>query len=322
MIGRGLENRHIFNCDSDRQDFLNRLGINLSRCQSQCLAWAVMSNHYHLLIRVGTQPLSKLMAPILGGFAWSYNKRHDRSGYVFQNRFQSILCDDDSYLLELVRYIHLNPIRAGVLESISELDRYPWTGHSGLVTGKANDWHAVNEVLALFGRSLNKARHAYWQFVSSALRNGSDESDLTGGWIRSRKCWESVIHAKREHILRIGDERILGHPDFVNQVLAEDELRSNLISAREQEGWNLEILIEAVCTACGVELRNLRRKARNNQLSRAKSLICYWGVDQLGLSLNGIADRLQISQQAASKWYDKGLLLVEAEKLCLDGFAR
>ena len=98
----------------------------------QCLAWAIMSNHYHLLMRVGAQPLSKLMSPLLGGYASNYNRRHRRSGYVFQNRYKSILFDADSYLLELVRTIHLNPIKAKILKSLSQLDRYHWTGHAGL----------------------------------------------------------------------------------------------------------------------------------------------------------------------------------------------
>ena len=75
-----------------------------------------MTNHYHLLIRVGDQPLAKLMAPLLGGYAGHYNRRHRRSGYVFQNRYKSILCDADAYLLELMRYIHLDPLRAAIVK--------------------------------------------------------------------------------------------------------------------------------------------------------------------------------------------------------------
>ena len=119
VIGRGLERRYIFGEDTDKLDFLARLGKNLAHSQAQCLAWAIMSNHYHLLVRVSNRPLSRLMAPLLGGYAGSYNRRHRRSGYVFQNRYESILCDEESYLLELIRYIHLNRERneARLLES-------------------------------------------------------------------------------------------------------------------------------------------------------------------------------------------------------------
>ncbi len=103
IIGRGLERRNIFKQTVDKTDFLERLGIGLERVEAKCLAWVVMSNHYHLLVCNGNQPLSKLMGPILGGYASKYNRRHKRCGYVFQYRYKSILCDADEYLLELIR---------------------------------------------------------------------------------------------------------------------------------------------------------------------------------------------------------------------------
>ena len=111
-MGRGLERRFIFNTNADKKDFLIRFGENLTPVGARCLARALMSNHYHFLIQVSEAPLTKLMAPVLGGSAGNYNRRHNRCGYVFQNRYKSILIDADAYLLELVRYIHLNPVRA------------------------------------------------------------------------------------------------------------------------------------------------------------------------------------------------------------------
>ena len=96
IIGRGLERRFIFDAIEDKEEFLSRLGYNLNRCQAQCRAWTLMSNHYHLLIRASQKPLSKFMAPLLSGYAGYYNRRYHRSGYVFQNRFKSILCDTDN----------------------------------------------------------------------------------------------------------------------------------------------------------------------------------------------------------------------------------
>ena len=124
MIGRGLERRNIFDQDVDKRDFLERIGISLENSDALCFAWAVMSNHYHLLVKVGAKPLGKIMAPVLSGYAIKYNHRYSRSGYVFQNRFKSILCDEDEYLLKLVSYIHLNLWKAGMLTDLAALDNF------------------------------------------------------------------------------------------------------------------------------------------------------------------------------------------------------
>ena len=157
LIGRGFEQRFIFEENRDKEDFLSRLGDNLARSQTQCLAWALMSNHYHLLLRVESVPLCKLMAPVLGGFAGAYNRRRGRSGYVFQNRYKSILVDADHYLLELVRYIHLNPLRAGIIANAQELEDYRWTGHAGVLGKHLQIWHDTDATLRFFGNSKSTA---------------------------------------------------------------------------------------------------------------------------------------------------------------------
>jgi len=141
----------------------------------QCLAWTLMSNHYHLLVRVGSDPLAKLMAPLLGGYASSYNRRHNRCGYVFQNRYKSILCDADNYLLELVRYIHLNPLRAGIVANLKSLDFYPWTGHAGLMGKKQQVWQSVNEVLFFLVMILARLGRCIEILLAMALNSAGEE---------------------------------------------------------------------------------------------------------------------------------------------------
>src|SRR5690606_10860929 len=126
---RGIERRNIFRNDQDRDDFLQRIGPILEQTQTTCYAWALMSNHFHLLLRTGSYPVATVMRRLLTGYATSFNRRHRRQGHLFQNRYKSILCQEDAYFLELVRYIHLNPLRAGLVQDLDALNRYPFSGH-------------------------------------------------------------------------------------------------------------------------------------------------------------------------------------------------
>jgi len=133
IISRGIERSVIFQDDTDYNNFLNRLGTILQETDTCCFAWALVSNHFHLLLKTGLVPIATVMRRLLTGYVVTYNRRHCRYGYLFQNRYKSILCEEEPYLLELVRYIHLNPLRAEIVENLEALERYPYTGHSALM---------------------------------------------------------------------------------------------------------------------------------------------------------------------------------------------
>jgi len=132
IICRGIERRRIFYDNVDKDGFVKRLSAILSDTSTPCYAWALIPNHFHLLLRTGTAPIATVMRRLLTGYAVSFNRRHHRHGHVFQNRYKSILCQENPYLLELVRYIHLNPLRARVVSGLKKLDRYPYSGHPAL----------------------------------------------------------------------------------------------------------------------------------------------------------------------------------------------
>jgi len=138
VMARGIEGREIFKDEKDRKSFLDRLAVILEETQAQCYAWSLIPNHFHLLVRTGPTPLSKVMRRLMTGYAVTFNRRHKRSGHLFQNRYKSVICEEDPYLLELIRYIHLNPLRAGIAKDLKELDRYPWTGHSAILGKRKN----------------------------------------------------------------------------------------------------------------------------------------------------------------------------------------
>ena len=115
IIVRGIERKKIFLDDADRDAFLGRLGQVLIETRTDCLAWALLPNHGHFLLRTGLSAISTVMQRLLTGYAGQFNRRHRRHGHLFQNRFKSILCQEEPYLKPLVRYIHLNPLRANLV---------------------------------------------------------------------------------------------------------------------------------------------------------------------------------------------------------------
>jgi len=116
-----------------------------------------MSNHVHILFKSGKEGISSVMRKLLTWYAQYYNRRHHRSGQLFENRYKSILCDEDEYLLALLRYIHLNPLRAQLVKTMEGLDSYRWSGHRAII-GKAMDpWMDTGYVLAQFGSTRRKA---------------------------------------------------------------------------------------------------------------------------------------------------------------------
>ena len=133
VIVRGIERRNIFRDNTDRKNFIERFSKLLEETDTDCFAWALIPNHFHLLIRPNRTELKQFMRRLLIGYAINFNKRHHRVGHVFQNRYKSIVCEEENYLLELIRYIHLNPLRAKIVDDIASLNRYQWGGHSVLM---------------------------------------------------------------------------------------------------------------------------------------------------------------------------------------------
>lgn len=116
-----------------------------------------MPNHFHLLVRTGAQPLPQSVQKLLTGYVVNFNRRHKRYGHLFQNRDNSIVCEDDPYLLELTRDIHVNPVRGGVVRGLAALQTYPWAGHAAIMGGVPRAWQDSDTILAQFGTTRRDA---------------------------------------------------------------------------------------------------------------------------------------------------------------------
>jgi REP element-mobilizing transposase RayT len=215
---RGLERRALFRDDTDRADFVARLARLAAQRALTVYAWALLPNHAHFVVRTGKRPLPRSMRSLLTGYAGAFNRRHHRVGHLFQNRYKSIVVEEDVYLLELVRYLHLNPVRAKVLPDLHALDRYPWTGHSALLGTIPRPWQATAMILAQFGPSPRRARGAYRAFVAEGLPQGRRPEFQGGGLVRSAGGWGELVALRRAKEAVAGDARVLGGGDFVERL--------------------------------------------------------------------------------------------------------
>jgi len=184
VIVRGITRDKIFSDDADRRNFTRRLHALLRETDTICYAWALIPNHVHILLRPRRVPLSSFMRRLLTGYAVTHNKRHNRSGHLFQNRYKSIICKEDIYLLELIRYIHLNPLRAHFVPDMKSLDQYPWSGHAEIMVQQPGCGLDVEGVLSLFGQKASAARQEYRKFVADGMEMG-ERPELVGGGLHS-----------------------------------------------------------------------------------------------------------------------------------------
>ena len=167
LINRGIERREIFLDSGDYRAFLEILERVIVEGKHRCYGWVLMPNHFHLLVKTGEDSISRMMSRLSTSYAVFFNRRHARAGMLFQNRFKSVVCDAETYFKELVAYIHLNPLRAGLVKDLEELGAYPWSGHGVLLGKNKVGWQAVEETLGHFGRGAKKARHAYLEFLAN-----------------------------------------------------------------------------------------------------------------------------------------------------------
>jgi len=153
-----------------------------------------------LLFKKGLTPIATIMRRLLSGYAVYFNRRHRRYGHLFQNRYKSILCQEEAYLRELVRYIHLNPLRAKLVKDLKALEKYPYSGHSAVLGKVKRDWQQVDYVLSFFGKRKSDAKKAYRHFVEKGVRQGRRPELTGGGLVRSIGGWTALRALRNETV--------------------------------------------------------------------------------------------------------------------------
>jgi putative transposase len=289
VILRGIEGSNIFRDAEDRKYFLDRINSLVKETGTRILAWALMDNHVHLLLISGPSGLPTFMRRLLTGYAIGYNRKYRRFGHLFQNRYKSIICERDPYLLELVRYIHLNPLRAGLANDLEELENYPWCGH-GILTGRqTNDFQEKDFVLGFFGSKRKRAVQAYREFVAAGKGLGQRPELVGGGLIRSLGGWSQVLSLRKKGESETYDERILGDGDFVQGILEEaDQKLARQIRARKKAG-SLSKIIKERCHEAGVKEIELKSGSQRRAVSELRKRLCYYFNRDLGIPMAEIA---------------------------------
>ena len=298
VMVRGIERSDIFLDDDDRRNFLQRLSALLVKTGTDCFAWALIPNHFHLLLRCSSYDLSRFMRSLLTGYAVTFNRRHFRSGHLFQNRYKSIVCEEDSYLFELIRYIHLNPLRAGLAKDLEELAIYPWSGHGVLLGNSVFEGQPTDEILSHFGKKIKNARVAYRTFVADGVSMGK-RPELTGGGLK-----RSQLKGEQETGIGEYDERILGSGEFVASLRQEPNLSSRL--PRRMELCRLQ---QEVSDYFGIPAESINQRGRQNKNSLARELFCYLATRELGYSGTETGSLLRMGSSSVTRAARRGEVL-------------
>ena len=271
VISRGNQRQKIFFDDRDRKKYLELL-FGLGEAYGFRLhGYVLMSNHVHLLMEAGAVPLSRFMQRLGSGYTQYFNRRRGLVGHLFQGRYRAILCDKASYLLELTRYLHLNPVRAKV---VKEPGAYVWSSYRAYVREKGEqEGLETAEVLGQFSRRVIEAKRLYRRFVLEGLGEGH-----------------------KEEYYELLDGRILGGQEFAER-----------IKARAGEKGRLRIkvkpgdFLERVCVALGKAKESVVGAAKDRDRVRARELICYLGRSCTELSVNSLAQTLKVDPTCVSR---------------------
>lgn len=318
VIIRGIEKRKIFLDNKDRDNLFDRLSHLVPETNTSCYAWAFLSNHAHFLLQTGGVGLSKLMRRLLTGYAVTFNRRHRRHGHLFQNRYKSIVCQEDIYLKELVRYIHLNPLRARVVENMTKLNSYKYCGHGVLLGKKECAWQNTKYILSYFGRRNSEARRRYLSYVKEGIKEGRKPELVGGGMIRSLGGWEEIkkLNLKALGGLK-GDERILGESDFVQEILSYANESYSRPYELKRQGYDLKKIEQRVLEIFKIKKEELYFKNREKRRVEARSVLCYWAVRELGIKGTEMAKLMGLSQPAIVYAVKRGEKFVKEAKLRL-----
>ncbi len=288
IITRGVDRRDIFHAPEDRRKFLILMAAIKEKLPFFLYGYCLMTNHIHLLIERRIDDVGRIMHRVLTGYTQYYNRKYRRSGHLLQGRHKAILCQSDPYLAELVRYIHLNPIRAKMVDRPAD---YPWSSHGAYMGIEPYGIVDVEPVLRRFGPSKAVARQRFAQHVAAGM--GLGHLDIfyatKEGVLGSEEFIDSMIH-------RIGEFVPKGTP-----------------AVKRDERIDADALISAVEAVCGLARADFCGFAKSSQVVAAKELTIVSGR-RLGFSATTLANLTGLSIGTVSRRHDAALRRIQDDK--------
>jgi putative transposase len=297
IMSRGNAGMQIFVDDEDRRFFLSVLENLLKKNGYLLYAWCLMDNHYHILIRINENPLGSFMRLLNGRYAQYFRKKSKTRGYLFQDRYKSIVTQDQNYIEELVRYIHLNPIRAGICAGMRELDRFPWCGHSVIIGNRSLKSQNTTDVLKRFDCNKKEAIEKYREFLINGLE-------------KEPEFYRSVRSANKgsENIHNTGSW-VIGNREFVAKALAAQNAQQIRFARYAKECIDIEEIIGKIVPAMNCSKEEITRRGRNDSRSKARKMCAYILNHHYAIPVIQIARYFKISSPAVS------MMIREGEKL-------
>jgi putative transposase len=293
VMARGIEGRPIFRSDDDRSVLKGLIEKHISKSGYLLYGWCFMPNHYHLVIRINEYPLGTFMRSINSPYAQYFRHQQNLRGYLFQDRYKSIVTHDQSYIQEMIRYVHLNPVRGGLCGTLRSLKKYEWCGHSVLMGVRAWGIQNTRDVLKRFGRQVESARTAYESFLAEGIE---DSSELIQSIRSANDETENMHHTGCW---------VIGNREFVQNALKNAELQRIHLSQAALQQVDIASIAEKICNDSGIAMEQLKRKGRSNTLSLTRRNIALKACREHQIPVVAVAHFFNVSPSAVSKMINR-----------------
>ena len=304
IMARTFDDIVLFKDNADRRYYLSCLSHRIKETGFICYAWVLMDTHVHLLIKTNEQPLWKLMKPLNCDYAHYYNKKYRRRGPLFSDRYKSIATQDQYYLEQLIRYIHLNPIRAGVCKTMDKLDRYQWSGHRSIMENDGRGFQEIRQVLQRFAKPAVEARKKYREFIKAGAGAKEDNDFLR--FVRASNA------GKRDK--NTSGSWVIGDTAFQKAVLEKDAQIRLALARYKREGLSLNDVLKETARKTGVEAELILCRSKRTPHAAARMIFCFL-AGELGFPTLGTGNFLGIQQAAVSNSARKGAALAKLRRI-------